>query len=235
MTIMEPMATFTVSVGCTILTLLLPCPFGKWNLPKGDVDGTTICCPFAGVAGRRDGEAGGVARHVAALATIRPTVRGAAGDGRTTDAFARVCFGPGLEPGTQERGGDRVLPRSGSPGLAEIYRPSPVGPSAAVDGVGSPGGRGDRRGGWRDRFRSLRLPQEGQRFGRRAEAMVRPARQDRQLSGRRLHGLCVAHRTRSGRFAFVLAERMGRQEKASQESWRAERDSFPNAARAGLG
>jgi len=25
-----------------ILTLFVPCPFGKWNLPKGDVDGTTI-------------------------------------------------------------------------------------------------------------------------------------------------------------------------------------------------
>ena len=67
----EQLNSFTVSVGCTIITLLLPCPFGKWNLPKGDVDGTTICCPFEGVAGRRDGESGGVARHVAALGTIR--------------------------------------------------------------------------------------------------------------------------------------------------------------------
>jgi hypothetical protein len=32
----------TVCTSCLDLSLFVPCPFGKWILPKGDVDGTTI-------------------------------------------------------------------------------------------------------------------------------------------------------------------------------------------------
>ena len=50
------------------------------------------------------------------------------------------------------------------------------------------GRRNVGRVGRRDRLRSIGLRQEGDQVGRRGPAVVRSARQGRELSGRRLHG-----------------------------------------------
>ena len=55
--------------------------------------------------------------------------------------------------------------------------------------VEPPGRRRHRPPRRRARLRPLGLPQEGDRLGRRAAAVVRPARQGRELPGRRLPGL----------------------------------------------
>jgi hypothetical protein len=47
-------------------------------------------------------------------------------------------------------------------------------------------------------FDPLGLRQGGGQVGRRGPAVVRPARQGRGLSGRCLHGICLADRTRPG-------------------------------------
>ena len=53
------------------------------------------------------------------------------------------------------------------------------------------------------------LRQEGDQVGRRAAAVVRPARQGRQLPGRRLHGLRLAEGARPGRYPALPAQGVG--------------------------
>ena len=89
----------------------------------------------------------------------------------------------------QGRRVDRLPARPGTAGLAEVHRPGRVGPPAAADRTGTASrdriGRSRRRVG----LRPLGLSQEGDGVGGRAAAVVRPARQDRQLPGRHLPGL----------------------------------------------
>ena len=59
-------------------------------------------------------------------------------------------------------------------------------------------GQTARRAGRGDRLRPLGLRQEGGQVGRRGPAVVRPARQGRELPGRCLHGICLSDRTCPG-------------------------------------
>ena len=63
---------------------------------------------------------------------------------------------------------------------SSVSRP---GTTALARRVGPPGGPAVGQPRRRPRLRPLGLPQEGQRFGRRAAAVVRPPGQDRQLPG----------------------------------------------------
>ena len=64
------------------------------------------------------------------------------------------------------------------------------------------------RAGRRDRVRPLGLRQEGDQVGRRGTAVVRPARQGRELSGRHLHGICLAQGTCAGQYASLSSQGM---------------------------
>ena len=55
--------------------------------------------------------------------------------------------------------------------------------------------------------------------------MVRPARQDRELPGRRLHGVCLAKRTYAGQYTSVSSQGMDEGPSAAQGGGRAPRRS----------
>jgi hypothetical protein len=62
-------------------------------------------------------------------------------------------------------------------------------------------------------------------------AMVRPARQGRELSGRHLPELRFASRTRAGRFPALPAQEVGQPKAKAEEGGSAGGGSLPNAAR----
>ena len=88
--------------------------------------------------------------------------------------------------GQQERRVHRLPARPGTPGLAEVHRPVPLGPPALLTELARQVGAelGEPDGVLV--FDPSAFPKKGTDVGRRAAAVVRPAGQGRQLPGRRL-------------------------------------------------
>ena len=136
------------------------------------------------------GDSAGVGRGPAdAAGGVRPAVHGDPGRARAAAAAhgRRHDRAPG-ETRTQDVQGHRRPARSGASGPPEVPRAGAVGPSTSAQDAGPSGRRGPRRAGRRDRIRPLGVCQEGDEVARRGAAMVRSARQGRELSGRCLHG-----------------------------------------------
>ena len=100
---------------------------------------------------------------------------------------------------------------------AEVHRPVALGPPAPARRAGPPGraraGRARRRAG----VRPVGLPQEGDRVGRGAAAVVRPARQDRQLPGRRLPRLRRPHASTPWSMSACTCPRSGPSDKQRRQ------------------
>ena len=118
-----------------------------------------------------------------------------------TASHGRVPHGTALEARAQDRRRDRLPARSGTTGPPEVHRAGPVGPSAPAGDARAAGRRRPGRSGRRDRVRSLGLRQEGDQVGGRGAAVVRPARQGRELPGGHLHGVRLAKRTCDRQYA----------------------------------
>ena len=110
--------------------------------------------------------------------------------------------------GAKERRGDRLSPRRGSAGIADVPGHGPLGSSTPAGGIGAPSGQGTGRAGRRDRFRPVGVSQEGPAFGGRRAAVVRTFGKSRELPSGSLHGLRLAERTRAGGCAVVCSARM---------------------------
>ena len=122
----------------------------------------------------------------------------------------RVPDRPALQARAQDRRGDRLSARPGTPADPEVHRPGrwdhrPLLATLAAQ-VGQTAGRARRR----DRLRPLGLRQEGEQVGRRGAAVVRPARQGRELPGRRLHGIRLAEGTCARQHPSLSSPRNGR-------------------------
>ena len=130
------------------------------------------------------GDSAGVGRGPAdAAGGVRPAVHGDPGRARAAAAAhgRRHDRAPG-ETRTQDVQGHRRPARSGASGPPEVPRAGAVGPSTSAQDAGPSGRRGPRRAGRRDRIRPLGVCQEGDEVARRGAAMVRSARQGRELS-----------------------------------------------------
>ena len=88
-------------------------------------------------------------------------------------------------------------------GLQKFIGQVPWERSAVARDAGTAGRRRPGRTRRRDRVRSLGLRQEGDQVGGRGAAVVRPARQDRELPGRRLHGIRLAQGTCDRQYASL--------------------------------
>ena len=139
------------------------------------------------------------------LVNVRRTVCGAAVTAGTTGTRPKLSARIAVGLGAEERGSDRLSPRRGSAGVAELHRHFALGSPAAAGGVGVPSRPGTGRAGRRDGFRSVGVPQERETFGGRGAAVVRSAGQTGELSGGRVSGLRLAEGTRLGGCAVVLA------------------------------
>ena len=113
-----------------------------------------------------------------------------------------------LRPRAQERRVHR-LPHDRERQALQASSAVAVGPRAPARRAGPPGRRRDGPARRRAGLRPLGLPQEGHRVGRRAAAVVRPARQGRELPGRRLPRLRLRRRARPGRLPALPAQGVG--------------------------
>ena len=140
---------------------------------------------------------------------LRPTVRRLAAQPREPDSTPAPTS-PACSPTSSARTpSPSPTARPGTPGLAEVHRPARLGPRAADRRIGPPGRPRELAARRRAGLRPLGLPQEGDRVGGRAAAVVRPAGQDRQLPGRHLPGLRQPTRARPGRCPAVPAQGVG--------------------------
>ena len=101
-----------------------------------------------------------------AARSLRRAVRSVAHRGRAAAARRRVHDRPALQARAQDGRGDRLPPRPGAPGPAEVRRARALGPPAVARDPGPPGRRGPRRARRRDRLRPLGVRQEGDQVGR---------------------------------------------------------------------
>ena len=106
----------------------------------------------------------------------------------------------------EKHGNDRLSARAGSSALAEVHRTDEVGPQALDRRTGPAGRRGVGRSRRRVGVRSVGLSQAGTELGGRGPAVVRSTRQNRQLPGGHLHGLCLAEGTGLGGLPLVSAQ-----------------------------
>src|SRR5512135_2509230 len=166
---------------------------------------------------------------------LRPTLRRHPPQPRESAGHRHLPRRTPLRPRAQERRGHRLPLRPRPTDAPGLRRRLTVGPHATDRRVEPPGGR--RPGSPRRRagLRPFGLPQEGERLRRCAAAVVRPARQGRELSGRRLPGLRHRLGARPGRFPALPPQGVDQGSQAAEAVWGPQGDPLLHAARTGVG
>ena len=116
---------------------------------------------------------------------------------------------------------------------AEVHRELALGPRAAADDTRHAGGGRAGRSRRRHRVRSVGVRQKRKGVGGGATAVVRSPGEGRELSGRRVHGLCVAHRACFGERPTVPSRAVGQRQLAAEKMRDSEGRAVSDAARTG--